>query len=75
MLESLVATAISGIFITSLFTGLGTGFLAVERVREDLRANQILIDKFETIRLYSWDQINTEGFIPKTSHLLFLLDR
>jgi len=24
------------------------------------------LEKFETIRLYSWDQINTAGFIPQT---------
>jgi hypothetical protein len=34
--------------------------------RENLRATQIILEKVETIRLYSWDQINTAGFIPAT---------
>src|SRR5437879_12621090 len=32
--------------------------------RENLRATQIMLEKVETIRLYSWDQINTPNFIP-----------
>ena len=27
---------------------------------------QVILEKFETIRLYSWDQINTSDFIPTT---------
>ena len=31
---------------------------------ENLRATQILQEKMETIRLYTWEQINTPGFVP-----------
>jgi hypothetical protein len=34
--------------------------------RENERATQILLEKVETIRLYNWDQINSNGFIPAT---------
>jgi hypothetical protein len=34
--------------------------------REHLRANQIVLERMEMIRLYSWDQINSNGFIPPT---------
>lgn len=31
--------------------------------RENLRATQLILEKFETIRLYTWDQINgVNGF-------------
>lgn len=33
--------------------------------RDDLRATQILIEKAETLRLYSWQQITT-NYIPAT---------
>ena len=66
LLESFFAVAISGIFFTSLFAGLSSGMFAVNYSREELRATQIIADKFETLRLYSWDQINTPGFIPAT---------
>ena len=66
LIESFFAVSISGIFFTSLFAGLNSGMFAVTSTREQLRATQIIADKFETIRLYSWDQINTDGFIPSS---------
>lgn len=64
IMEAIFSVAIAGVFFTSLFAGVSQGMLAVQAVREDLRATQIITEKFETIRLYSWDQINTPGFIP-----------
>lgn len=66
ILESIFAVAISGIFFSALFAGITSGMFAVQSTREDLRATQIITEKFETIRLYSWDQITTPGFIPST---------
>ena len=42
----------------------GYGFLAMQLARENQRATQIILEKVETIRLYSWDQVNSNGFIP-----------
>ncbi|HMC96817.1 MAG TPA: hypothetical protein VKG92_04150, partial [Flavobacteriales bacterium] len=36
----------------------------MEMARENLRATQIMLEKTETIRLYSWDQVNMAGFVP-----------
>ena len=58
-------TLVSVLFIT-LYGGIASGFGLVNLARENLRANQILVEKMETIRLYSWDQINSNGFIPAT---------
>src|SRR5262249_39636605 len=33
--------------------------------RENLRATQILLDKTESLRLYTWEQLNAPGFVPK----------
>ena len=62
--EVLVALAIGSILFVSLYSGLSTGFAVVQLARENLRATQILQEKMETIRLYTWDQITTAGFIP-----------
>lgn len=36
--------------------------------RENLRATQLILEKFETIRLYTWDQINgANGFVIPTN--------
>jgi hypothetical protein len=38
----------------------------MELARENQRATQIILEKFETVRLYNWDQVLTPGFIPAT---------
>jgi prepilin-type N-terminal cleavage/methylation domain-containing protein len=68
LIETMVATAVVGIFFVALYAGIAQGFGIIGNAREDLRANQILLDKMEEMRLYSWDQINSYGasnsFIP-----------
>lgn len=64
LVEALVATLVLGISFISLFAAFSTGFAAVEVSRENLRATQVLLEKLETIRLYSWAQINQPGFVP-----------
>jgi len=66
LVEALVAILVLGISFVSLFAAFSTGFSAVEVSRENLRATQVLLEKLETIRLYSWTQINQAGFIPST---------
>jgi hypothetical protein len=62
--EALVATAVIGIVFVSLYTAISSGLGFVQMSRENLRGTQILQEKMETIRLYTWDQITTPGFIP-----------
>jgi type II secretory pathway pseudopilin PulG len=64
IVEALVGVTLMGILFVSLYTGLSSGFGIVQSGRENQRATQILLEKMETIRLYSWEQINTDGFIP-----------
>jgi len=68
LVEALVATALVGIVFLALYSGIAQGFGILANAREDLRANQILLDKMEEMRLYSWDQINSFGtvnsFVP-----------
>jgi type II secretory pathway pseudopilin PulG len=64
MLEVLVAVAVLGVMFVSLYSGFSAGFAIIQLARENLRATQILQEKMETIRLYTWDQIATPGFIP-----------
>lgn len=66
MIELLVGMAILGVMFVSLYAGLSSGFAIVQLARENLRATQIMQEKMETIRLYTWDQINKTNFIPKT---------
>jgi Tfp pilus assembly protein PilV len=66
LIEALVAMAIFGITFFSVYGGISMGFSIIGNARENLRATQIMVEKMETIRLYSWHQLNTSGFIPAT---------
>lgn len=66
LIEALVSMGVFGISVFSLYAGMSMGFAVIGNARENLRATQVMVEKMETIRLYSWDQINTPGFIPAT---------
>jgi len=64
--EVLIATALIGFSSLALFAGFQQSFNLVETHRENLRATQILQEKMEVVRLYSWAQVTNAGFIPST---------
>jgi prepilin-type N-terminal cleavage/methylation domain-containing protein len=63
--EMVVAMSIAAIIFVSLFSGIAQGFHMLQQARHRLRATQILLEKIEVVRLYNWNQINTEGFVPE----------
>jgi prepilin-type N-terminal cleavage/methylation domain-containing protein len=66
LIEVAITCAIIGIIFAGFYAAIGSGFSLVSLTRENLRANQIMLDKMETLRLYSWSQINSNGFVPPT---------
>ena len=66
LIEGIVGVGAMGLLIVCLYTGMTTGFSTVRLARENLRATQVIQEKFETIRLYTWDQVNDPNFIPPT---------
>jgi prepilin-type N-terminal cleavage/methylation domain-containing protein len=68
LVEVMVAFAISAVAFVSLYAGITYGVSLTEVTRENLRATQLIMEKFETIRLYTWDQINgVNGFVIPTA--------
>jgi type II secretory pathway pseudopilin PulG len=63
LVDVVIAVAILGIMGGGIFGSFRYGFFTLQLVRENQRATQIILEKVETIRLYSWDQINTPGFV------------
>jgi hypothetical protein len=61
-----MTSAILGVVFASFYSGIGAGFSMISLARENLRADQVLLEKTETLRLYSWDQVNSNGFVPRT---------
>ena len=66
LIEATVGMGIIGTVLGAMLSGITTGTFTMRMARENLRATQIMLEKVETIRLYSWDQINSNGFIPPT---------
>ena len=64
LMEALFGVVVVGITFVALYNGMATGFQGLGTSQEDLRATQIMVDKFEGLRLYSWDQLTKSGFIP-----------
>ncbi len=62
--EVVVATAIIAILGAGIVGCINYGFFVMRLARENQRATQIMLEKIESIRLYSWSQVNTAGFIP-----------
>ena len=56
--EAMIGVCVLGLMLIALLAGMSSGFTFTQLAREDLRAPQILLEKMELIRLYSWDQIN-----------------
>lgn len=66
LIEVLIGMAIFGILFISLYGGISSGLAIIRNAREDLRATQVMLEKMETIRLYNWDQVTQNGYIPTT---------
>lgn len=64
LVEVICAVLIAAIAASVLFVGFDNGFAILRTTREDLRATQILMQKTEAVRLYTWEQLtqaNTPG--------------
>jgi len=65
LVEVTVSMAIVGIVVLAIYSGISAGIASIRMARENLRATQILLEKTESLRLYTWEQINAPGFLPK----------
>lgn len=66
LVEVMVGMAIIGICFVSLYAGISSGVQVIQLARENLRATQIMVEKTETIRLNSWEQIISGTNLPTT---------
>lgn len=66
LIEVIVCMAVIGVVFVALYGGMAWGYTTIKMARENLRATQILVEKMEEMRVYTWDQITAGNFIPKT---------
>src|SRR5678815_1615413 len=57
LIEVLVGLAVIGFVFLSLYAALASGISVTQMTRENLRATQVLLEKAETFRIFSWDQV------------------
>ncbi len=55
--EVVVALFLLGLSTVSLFAAFSSGVMLVQLARENLRATQILTQKMELVRLFTWEQV------------------
>ena len=63
LIEVMVAGGLLAFIIFSTYTAFSFGFGTIRLTQEELRADQILVQKLETLRMYDWSKVNP-SFIP-----------
>ena len=72
IVEVVVSVVIIAIGVGGFMGAFNYAYFVMELARENQRATQIMVDKCDTIRLFSWDQVNsTNGFIPATFSMAY----
>ena len=64
LVEVVAGMVVCGIVFISLYAGLSQGFKITQFAREDLRATQVMVERLESVRLCTFDQLTTPGFVP-----------
>ena len=70
LVETVVAMSILTFVVVSLYAAFSFGFACMKVAREDLRADQILVQKLETLREYNWFSL-TNGYVLTNSIAVF----
>lgn len=71
MVDAMFAMVMAGVMFTALYSGLAFGFKVIKLARENTRATQIMLEKMETIRLYTWTQVTNVGvFLPTNTFIV-----
>jgi Tfp pilus assembly protein PilE len=66
LVEVVLAVAILAVMGGGIISSINYGLFMMRLARENARATQIILEKLETIRLYSWDEVNTTNYVPQT---------
>jgi uncharacterized protein (TIGR02598 family) len=63
LVEVLVGAGILGFTVVTLYGAFSFGFTTIRLSQEEVRADQILVQKLETLRVYDWSKI-TNHYLP-----------
>jgi len=74
IVEAVVALGVIGILVVALYAGMTSATFSIRLARENLRATEVMLEKMEGLRLYSWDQLLTTNYVP-SSFTAYYYDR
>ncbi|PWU21917.1 MAG: hypothetical protein C5B50_00565 [Verrucomicrobia bacterium] len=66
LVETLIASSVLGIMVVSLCSAYTFGFRVIRVSQENQRADQIMLQKLELLRVYGWSRTCSNGFVPAT---------
>ena len=66
LVEVVIAVCILAIMGGGIISSINYGLFMMRLARENARATQIILEKLETIRLYSWSEVTNASYIPDT---------
>jgi len=66
LVEVMVGVGIFVVMFVALYVGFAASFTVIQTARENLRATQLLMQRMETVRLYTWDQLNSSTYVKPT---------
>lgn len=59
----MVTVAIAAVALVAVYAATTTNLGLVRRCQENERATQLLTERFEALRLYTWNQIHSNGYV------------
>lgn len=63
LVEVMVGSGILALTVVALYGAFSFGFSTIKLSQEDVRADQILVQKLETLRVYDWSKV-TNNYLP-----------
>jgi hypothetical protein len=63
LVELIVGAAILALTVVALYGAFSFGFSTIKISQEDVRADQILVQKLETLRIYNWTNV-INNYVP-----------
>ena len=64
LIEAMIASTITLVMFITFYAAITAGVTTIKVARENLRATQIMINRMEGIRLYTWIQLTNTTLLP-----------
>jgi Tfp pilus assembly protein PilV len=64
LVEVMIAAAITLVMFISFYAAMAAGVQTIQTARENLRATQIIVNRLDGIRLFTWDQLTDTTKFP-----------